>query len=281
MNILNKIARILAVSFFLQTHIIAKNSSQIHSSKRFQNETLDEAISRYRKRLSSFQLQIQTNTVLDLKKPIDELDLSNVPQWKSARQLQVAFERIRDERFLFVNTMPDFPRRLSWLYPDDGCHARAQLSGINLKNWGYIWPAKIFVFGALRIRTENHPHGFVSWWYHVVPIVKLEEDYFVFDPALDYYQPLMLDQWLLKMTTSLDIIEASICDPQVYVPSDKCFSDTNNEILQSTIDDEVWFLKQEWERLLQLGRNPEIELGDYPPWVDKIKTSSGLWIRSN
>src|SRR5690606_2092493 len=51
----------------------------------------------------------------------ENVDWSKVSEWQSLSDLVHAFEFIRDARFLELESAPDFLRRISWLYPDDGC----------------------------------------------------------------------------------------------------------------------------------------------------------------
>ena len=61
--------------------------------------------------------------------------------------------QLREARFVFGRDQPEFARRSSWLYPDDGCFARAALAADNLARWSFAPVAKIFVFGDLDVRT--------------------------------------------------------------------------------------------------------------------------------
>jgi hypothetical protein len=36
---------------------------------------------------------------------------------------------------------------------------------------------------------------------------------------------------------------------------------------EAALDQQKYFLEYEWERLIDLGRKPELELGDSPPWL--------------
>lgn len=67
------------------------------------------------------------------------------------------FRSLRDARWLTMPGMRDFKRRSSWLYPDDGCFARAALGGQKLESWDYPRPKKLFIFGDLEVKTANSP----------------------------------------------------------------------------------------------------------------------------
>jgi hypothetical protein len=37
--------------------------------------------------------------------------------------------------------------------------------------------------------------------------------------------------------------------------------------MDSAVSEQSAYLYPEWQRLLELNRNPEKELGDFPPWL--------------
>jgi len=160
---------------------------------------------------------------------------------------------------------PMFPRRSSWLYPDDGCYARAQLINRNLLQWMSTAPKKIFVFGDLNVKTANSPYGEVTWWYHVAPIVQVQGVKFVLDPSVDPIRPLKLEEWLSAMAANPGELEVAVCGSGSYTPLDSCDKEANDKEPEAERD-QAFFLSPEWERVENLGRDPEKELGDDPPW---------------
>lgn len=207
----------------------------------------------------------QSNSALDSARAYNELDLSNIPNWEDSESLKTAFESVRNIRFLTTADRPKFLRRASWLYPDDGCFARAQLMNINFRDWKYqIIPAKVFVFGDLEVKTPNHPRGSVSWWYHVAPIIQVADIPYVLDPAIDPKSPQRLDQWILKQVNDLADVKVALCSSSTYEPSESCDSTTFGD--ETALRDQGYYLEYEWDRLLELERDPELELGDRPPW---------------
>jgi Glutaminase len=89
-------------------------------------------------------------------------------------------------------------------YPDDGCFARAHkmyqiISDSNYnsqKIWNYGIP---YGTGALTVITAKNPNGFVNWWYHVAPVVKVRINnriqYRVMDPSL-FDRPATVAEWV-------------------------------------------------------------------------------------
>ena len=82
-------------------------------------------------------------------------------------------------------------------YPQDGCYARAHEMSRLLEKKGVI-TTKVFVEGDLRVATKNSPNGYVEWWYHVAPIIKVrdgdKEELYVFDPSI-FDRPVTIKEW--------------------------------------------------------------------------------------
>lgn len=187
-------------------------------------------------------------------------------EWQKAPEVQSdelarLFLEVRDRKFMKDSKGRD--RRLSWLFPDNGCFARAELMADEAARLGVTKPAKIFVFGNLSVDTDFHPDGKVTWWYHVAPVVRVADDVFVLDPAVDPFRPLLVKEWVSRMNSS---VEVSICNTHSYDPESVCDYGGNSQALRAERD-QAYFLVEEWERILDLGRSPEFDLGDYPPWV--------------
>lgn len=184
--------------------------------------------------------------------------------WISLADMQERFEKIRDERFMTLASDPDFPRRISWLYPKDGCFARASLFNRNAFRLFIPIPNKVFAFGNLRVKTPNSSRGVVGWWYHVAPIVQVGAEKYVLDPAIEPLHPLLLRDWIARMGNPKKI-KVSICGSGSYSPGDNCNKETDG--LESRAEStQKHYLALEERELKRMGRNPEVELGDAPPW---------------
>ncbi len=200
--------------------------------------------------------------------PLNDLDFSKLEAWSDYNEIVQAFELGRDERFMDwkVDTT-DFLRRPTWLYPDDGCYARADVFRDHIKTSGFTGKVyKLFVFGNLKVRTSNHPSGFVSWWYHVVPLVYDGVEAYVIDPAIDPSGPMLVDDWAKSVDENNDAkIRFSLCQGESVSPYDACVKTSGDNAKYSYIDQKGFF-NAEWNRLIALKRNPIKELGDLPPW---------------
>lgn len=207
--------------------------------------------------------QLRISAIRSARK-YSENDLPEATPWRSMRDMQERFEEIRDERFLIHPSEPDFPRRISWLYPKDGCFARAAMFNRNAFRKFIPIPKKVFAFGNLRVKTPNARRGVVGWWYHVAPIVEVNGQKFVLDPSIDYEKPLTLNEWLAKMGNP-ERMKVAICDSGTYSPGDDCRKKTDGLELRAERT-QMHYLKLEKNELNRMGRDPESELGEKPPW---------------
>lgn len=197
---------------------------------------------------------------------VSHIEASLITAWDKS-YLQEAFEKARDYRFLFLSERPDFPRRIAWLFPDDGCYARATLMGKALQDLGYPRPAKVFAFGHLKLKTNNSPRGTVYWSFHVAPIVQAGGLFYVLDPSVEPRRPLQLFEWVKAISRSYGEVSVSVCNSYTYTPGDGC-NRKPGRIDKSAQEHHKSFLRSEWSRLYYLGRNPELELGEHPPWIN-------------
>jgi hypothetical protein len=78
---------------------------------------------------------------------------------------------------------------IPFLYPDDGCWARAHEMCRLMINLG-LRPRKVWIQGWLRVDTKNNPNCFVRWGWHVAPTLCVrgpslfQSQRMVIDPAL-------------------------------------------------------------------------------------------------
>lgn len=244
------------------------NAADENSAARFEGETYERAAARHRERFQKnhpAESQL-AGTVQNNQVPVAQADMSNVPVWSDA-DIAEHFQKSRDLRFMTTSNQPNFQRRLSWLYPDDGCFARAELVNAKAQEWGKGRPYRLFSFGDLTVQTSHHPNGKVSWWYHTVPIVKSEtsQEVLVLDAAIDPMKPLPWKDWLLKQVPSLSNVKVSVCDGNAYGPSSQCTGSTA-QTSSALSSQKNTFLPREWNRQVALGRDPNQVLGDAPPW---------------
>lgn len=255
--------KILALLFVITT---AAQAASLHSPARQMDESFDQALTRYRAALrAAGHDQKGMASVVNSAVAYGEAVWDGVPSW-TATQLRQTFSKLRDQRFLPDPLEPSFLRRLTWLYPDDGCYARATLMNEQIANLNLAVPMKLFAFGNLRVETPNNPDGEISWWYHVAPVVKTRQGVFVLDPSIDAKNPMPVEAWLASMLPSADQARVSVCAPTAYVPESHCARD-NPAAARAARNEENKFLRLERERIQSLGRDPDEELGEHPPWT--------------
>lgn len=259
----------LLISLFLVFPLIAfSESSEVTiSPKRLANESFHQAVKRSKASLpqSAIKSLIIGDTPLGNKVPVQEMDFSSVPVVVSYEELIHLFKVIRDSRFLHAVGNPDFERRISWLYPDDGCFARAALSGMKLESENLMRPAKIFAFGDLMVQTNYSEEGYVSWWYHVSTAVNYMGSIYILDPALNPDAPVLVEDWYNKMGNVAEL-SGIVCNVYAYNPFDSCYEATTSSE-DKALKHQERYLDKEWERISSLGFDPLAFLGEHPPWI--------------
>jgi hypothetical protein len=92
--------------------------------------------------------------------------------------------------------------RIAFRFPTDGCYARAHLMAQQMKRMGQtswkVW-SKANGREPLFAATSNHPRGYVTWSWHVAPILRVRLStgkviWCVFDPSL-FSRPSSLGEW--------------------------------------------------------------------------------------
>ena len=193
-----------------------------------------------------------------------EDNFEGVTPWPMDK-LQPWFEMMRNERYLSARRPANFKRRLTWLYPQDGCYARAGAGIKHLIDGGVPGPKKIFAFGDLETKTPYSKRGKVSWWYHVAPVVDVEGRRYVLDPSVEAGHPLTIQEWVTAIADSDDVkfVKVAICEAGAYWPKSKCANTVVGTTGESGVKE---YLSAEWDNLVKLGMDPEALLGDAPPW---------------
>jgi Glutaminase len=218
--------------------------------------------------LLKFKMKKDSNSALDSAVAYDKVDINQIPEFaKSADETQKLFEDIRNVRFLEDPDIENFSRRVTWLYPVDGCFARAEWAAHLLKkNDPNIQFSRVFIFGDLKVNTQNSEDGYVTWWYHVGVIIRHQGKAFVFDPSLELTHPIELSEWVqLQVPNPSTDAELAICSGNAYDPGSDC--EEKSLLSDDDAADEISpYLRAERRNLNGLGRDPDVELGDNPPW---------------
>jgi len=116
---------------------------------------------------------------------------------------------------------------IPFLYPDDGCWARAHEMCRLMINIG-LSPKKVWIQGGLHVDTANSPYCYVNWGWHVAPTLCVRGSWFfttktmVIDPSL-FDAPVSKATWksvqgdtnatLTDSSASIYYLWGSITDP--------------------------------------------------------------------
>ena len=233
------------------------------------------------------------STVEGTKTIVAGVDFTNVPQWSDA-DIMAQFVATRDKRYLHSSTDPNTLRRMSWLYPDDGCASRAdQVRYLAATDGGMAPPYKLYAFGGLRVYSNNFIFAKDTWGFHVAPVVKNSAGQpMVLDAALSPCRPLPWKDWLALMVDDMSLYDkndgnwgVALADPNAYWPDGPAYGGPDRHVdsmraFQELIhddpelDDYGDFLNEEWYRQeSELHRNAGALLGDSPPWSQGVCVS--------
>lgn len=251
----------LVVVSVIATSSVASASAYAPSARRAPDQDYRSIIKFYESRLEQ-DATTASKSALSSAVPLADLDRAQMPNWPETENFELYFQNIRDERFITLNA--NFPRRSTWLYPDDGCYARAALSSVRTTAQKLPAPGRVFVFGNLSVETVNSESGSVSWWYHVVIGYRIGEEVFVIDPAIEPKNPLKLEDWLGRMGNT-ERMKVAFCSEGAYEPYSKC-QGGHPLSFESALSGQTPFLRLEWDRIEDLGRDAASELGETPPW---------------
>lgn len=240
---------VLVVSFLFYSLAHA----DINSAKRERNVSYKVYEEAYLETLDQKEIVSTPSSSARYYKPEN---IPKVTAWTSLENLQDMYLKIRDDKFLIWKKEPDKLRRPTWLYPDDGCYARAAMVSRSSAVLGQPIPQKIFAFGNLRVKTQNSTRGSVGWWYHVASIVEVNGEKFVIDPAIDYQKPMLLIDWLSSMGKPSKI-RVAICESGTIIPGSNCARKSDGKE-RGAILSEQRFLGYEQARMVKLGRENEI-----------------------
>lgn len=212
-------------------------------------------------------------TAWESRRPLADLDLSGIPELSSRERLNELFFRIRNAQGWLWAQMPDFPRRLTWLYPADGCYLRTSHMQEKFGEWKAPAPAHFFAFGSLSFST---PYETVSWWYHVAPAYRVGRQVYIVDPAIDFRAPSTLEDWILRLNPEdPEAARFVVCASGAVSPPDNCFSAESEWDPVDRSETLQYYLAQEWFQLETfLGESPDSVLGPSPPWVGQATARS-------
>lgn len=188
--------------------------------------------------------------------------LATIPTWPNYQTIKEQFDYLRDHAFLIDPTDKQTKRSIPWHYPLDWCFGRAAAAVRLYDQHALPRPAKIFVFGNLKLLSAfgPSPSNTLSFWYHVAPVIRDQQTnlVYVLDPALDFNQPMPMETWLKQLVElSGDREErVSICNGYGAVPYDFCNNATADQEKRQA-DLLPGLLPKEWEHVQSKGIQAE------------------------
>ncbi|MFN8847979.1 MAG: protein-glutamine glutaminase family protein [Bdellovibrionales bacterium] len=198
-------------------------------------------------------------TPWDRAQDLTKINFKTVSNLGNTEDLQTIFSYVRDTRFIENFQSPKQRRKISWNYPDDGCFVRAEMMARKTLERRMPPVMKLFVFGNLAVRSQNHPDQIVRWWYHVAPVYRVGSTVYVLDPAIEPRRPLTVLEWRQRVSEESDIRQFALCSTHSFDPDDGC--DQPRQLDDDYLEDyQRQYQNFEWDRILYLGRDPYREL---------------------
>jgi hypothetical protein len=234
------------------------------SAMREPNESSEEALNRQQPK----DFVADPASARGVARPYSEgLDARAIPEWTGRfEDLQTVVASIRDERLYLHQTQPDFLRRSTWLYPVDGCYARAEHVSLGFEARGLPRPGKVLAFGRLAFRSTFGPSSTVYWSYHIAAAFRFRGEVYVLDPVAHPTRPLHFEDWLGAMTADKQTVKISGCGENTYSPASRCL-DGKRISYEAFAKHQMGYMEPEWNRLLKAQLDPVRVLGDEPPWA--------------
>ncbi len=133
-------------------------------------------------------------------------------------------------------------------YVRDGCYARAhKMRQMLIKKYGYCCE-KVFSYGNLNVKANMWGGCCVDWWYHVVPLFRINRTFrgrtfqvcYVIDPGM-FTTPVTLSTWLAAQENTSCAAGASVTSYSIqpgtaYWPSNGGYgTDPNYTLTEQTL----------------------------------------------
>jgi hypothetical protein len=141
---------------------------------------------------------------------------------------------------------------IPFLYPDDGCWARASEMCRLMFNMG-LKPRKLWIQGSLHASTRNNPNCFVDWGWHVAPTLCVRSACFflsqrmVIDPSL-FTTPVSQASWKAVQGDPNATLTDTDASDYFWGATDPNYTQTNSDL--------AYYRLQLQNRVLQQGPPP-------------------------
>lgn len=251
--------RLFCLSFvkllFLISSSLAYSQEIPVSPVRAPNQSWEEALSQ--------QMDLWGESVLAPESDLPEGIIPNlvtpnaidgIPEWPyGLAALNTFVSQVRHVR-IYSNPNPgDYKRKAPWLYPIDGCYAKAAHVAAQASARGYARPGKVFAFGRLRYDSPYSRRGRVWWSYHVAAAYHIGPTVYVIDPMINGSAAMTLNQWLGQISNNPSSVRVKLCDANAYSPSSRCRGSNGNGAYLGHIR---YVLQREYSNLKNLGLSP-------------------------
>ena len=211
------------------------------------------------------QLEVQNFSSLELLRNISHdtsiiLNVASLPEWKRGLPALISFaEKVRVLR-KYTNPNPgNFRRRAPWLFPVDGCYAKAAHISAVASSMGHSRPGKVFAFGNLQYSTPFARNGRITYWsYHMAASYRIGSVVYVIDPTITSKKVMPLVEWVKLISKEPQGVRVKLCDANSYSPYSKCLGGRGNGAYLGHMRG---VLQQEWSHLIKLGYSPDAMLG--------------------
>jgi hypothetical protein len=128
------------------------------------------------------------------------------------------------------------PPCIPFLYPDNGCWARAHEMARLMIGLGHI-PRKVWISGILHTPTPNNPACFVSWGWHVAPTLCVRRRRWlwwagirmVIDPSM-FATPVTVADWKEAQGDPGATLNHTDWSDYLFGQTDPDFTDTNHDL---------------------------------------------------
>ena len=208
--------------------------------------------------LSAKNLRLPANSALSVTAAHGKWSsIEAIPKWSlTFSELENLSKTVRDIRPYKNPNSRKYLRQAPWLYPLDGCYAKAAHVSDVIQDAGYVAPGKIFAFGNLRVKSKYAEGGYAHWSYHVVPGYQIENEIYVIDPVASENEDgtnsglLTLQQWLTRISRNPENVKVSLCDSNAYDPRRRCIGGLNSG---NYLGHMSHILNDEYENLQNLG----------------------------
>lgn len=179
----------------------------------------------------------------------------SIPEWTHGLPALNTLNSLTYTNRMYTNPNPgNYKRRAPWLFPADGCYAKAAHVSAVAKAQGFGSPGKVYAFGHLSMATRFAKEKRVWWSYHMASAYQIGGVIYVLDPMMNSSSAVTLDQWVSRMSSDPKNVQVKLCDGNSYSPYSKCVGGNGNGAYLGHIPE---VLKLEYQNLQNIGMPPQ------------------------